>query len=366
MKATLDHHALLKELRFSTAGLVKNSILPIYGNVKMEFSKDFVTLSTFDGRIYCQSGLECECKKPFTVLVEYSTIIDICKVVYAPITISLSGTDDKPAVNIVSDKAKYNIGCMTDGDLFPEPPNPEFKLEFDAGSEYFEAIKTATGFLNQQYGADYGKNPAIQTVKNKMHIFASDGQRLYKKTLNLPSFKSSLFALIPMQFAIATSGFVEAKISMGDTHAMAESDSRKIFCSMLEQKPPDYESLIIKDAVYNCTFDRNEAVSAIKQACVMGNKTSKYCELQFDDGYVSVISIDSDFEQDGKSSFVANSSVEIGSKIGLNAELIAKLLQAIDGDEISMAYASPQRSLMIYSKEDESVVTIMYPLLLSQ
>src|ERR1700721_2958695 len=89
MKAIVNADLLASELKKISPVIKKNTTIPINSGVLMEFTKGKLQVTGTDNNTTIISNISCECQKPFSLVISFVDILNVCSKVSEPITIEL-------------------------------------------------------------------------------------------------------------------------------------------------------------------------------------------------------------------------------------------------------------------------------------
>ena len=356
MKAIVSPSHLLKELKKLSLVIKKNPIYLMQSCVKFDFKQNKVTLTATDTETTIVCTLDCVCSNPFSVVIEYQDIAEVCSKSSLPLEISLAGS----TIKMVSGKSKSSFVVLADEKLFTALPVDDFYFSFDAEGEHFYEMSIASSFSSPSDTRLL--NCAIDFMIDKANIVGTDAMRLYKKEFQLKSGKSFVVTL-PTNFVNCCKLFQSTKISVGEKFIKAEYNDEVVISRLSEQPYPNYKVILKQDIQYNMTINKAELKSALSYLGVSTEKTTNQAVINFEDGKIILTSQDIDFNKKSETEIEVEHDVAI-KQIGLNASSFLQILNSISSEDVEISFSAPQSSIYIRPLGDETVLCLIQPLII--
>lgn len=359
MKAVIDSQKLSKELKKLSPIIKKNTVLPILTCVKLSFEKNKLTIMATDLETTVLLSMECECKSPFVIIVEFSVLNDVCSRIFEPITIDASG---KESISIVSDAAKFKFTKNSDEEAFPNIKEEEFILDIDADTDFFSALFSADVCKSDDQFKTNMNAACIHIKKDSLAIVGTDAFVAFKKELKVKTGKD-LQVMVCGQFVQIVKGFANAKISIGEKFIKTESGSMVIISRLYDAKYCAYEMIMGKEIEYNLNINRVDLIAKLGIAGVAANPAAHLCAINFNGGDIKIASQDIDYGKEGETRVKANHTVEIKA-IGVNGHQMLKLLNLFDSEEVEMAFREKTSTIFLRPFGDPNTMCLLQPLMI--
>lgn len=356
MKAKVNNIVLLRQLKKAGMCIRKNALIPILSNVIFRFEKDLLTISSNDLETIYVSKIDCECKEPFSVLIEYVDIIDICSNAVSPIQIE---TKDSMVI-ITSGKSKYNLSVSGEPEHYPNLPEEKYDVSFEADADFFVYLSNANSCKPKENTHPNFNMAAIDVKKNSVTVVGTDNNMLYKKVMDLKT-KGEKIVMVCDMFVQVCKGMPMGTVSIGDNFIKVESGAETVISRMSEQKFCNYNAVIPKDIEYNFQIEKDIISTALKSITVAADAITKSFVFSFEEGKMKLES------QNLTSSKAAITEIEAAHKIPiksicLNIGLLIHLLNVVDGEEIDISVAAENRALFMKPQGDNSQLLLLQPI----
>lgn len=359
MKAVIDAQALAKELKKLSPVIKKNTVLPILSCIKLSFEKGKVTITATDLETTVLVTMNCECKTPFVIIVEFSVLNDVCSRIFEPITIDASG---KEVISIVSDAAKFKFTKTNDEDSFPNIKEEEFVLDIDADWEFFNSLFNANACKSDDQFKTNMNAACLHIKKDSLTIVGTDAFVAYKKDLKIKTGKESRI-MVNDQFVQITKGFGDAKVSIGEKFIKAESGTMVVISRLLDARYVSYEMIMDKEIEYNLNINRTDLIAKLGIAGIAANPAAHLCAIHFNGGDIKISSQDIDYGKEGETRVKATHSVEIPA-IGVNGHQMLKLLNLFDSEEVEMSFREKTSTIFLRPTGEPNTLCLLQPLMI--
>mgnify|MGYP001604790025 CR=1 FL=1 len=357
MKAIINSTALGKQLQRVTPVVSKNTVLPILSSVRLDFQKNKLTITATDLETTIQTNVECDTKKPFTVLMEFQDLANLCsKISDQPITIE--ETDN--GVTIVTDNSKFKFVKSGEVAVFPSIPEDDYVFDYEAESDFFWAMSCANKCRSVDDLRANMNAVCIELKKDSMNIVSTDAFVFYCKKFPIKSSKQ-ISIMVCDKFINMIKSFPDGKISIGERFIKVQKENEIIISRLKDAKFVNYEVIVPTNPVFNFKANRKDFISSIDLASVAANLTSKTCKVDFtDQSQIKITSQDIDFGKDGEINFFAENSVDFAS-VGINGSQMLKILNLFDTETVEMQFETPQKIIAVKSSEEENTLCLIQP-----
>lgn len=218
----------------------------------------------------------------------------------------------------------------------------------------------------------------IADDRSNLFLVATDGQCLIRTTYsNDPACGGSEFfkggqpgrLLFPQTFFRTMSVFDGCEV------VEVESDFRTIkftangielVCKSMENKYPNYASVIPIGNPYYISFNKKEMLGIIKRVSIFGDKNQNGLVLTKNGMFLNVSARDIDYSTAADDQvFIIDSQCDEQFRIGVKAEHMEDSLNAIDSDNVRMQLSASNRAILITADDPApQVLTLCMPMIL--
>lgn len=361
MKKAIVNNALLsRHLKSLAPAIKKNAVIPALTNVLMEFGKDRLTITGTDLETRHSITMDCDCAKPFTIMVEYSDVSTYSSNAAAPIEF------DATEKNVILISGTYKATLpISDVTLFPAEKQEKYTAGATVNADFFYSLYVASLFVY----ADIKNNnprldsPAINIEKGRVTVIGTDAIILYKNDMSYKT-KGVITKKLPMSFISSCKSMGDAELSVGETSIKAETDWEVVVSVLTDQQYPDYNAVIPNDVDYKCAVEVKEFSQKAKRVSFAVNAVSNLCVLFFEEKELTITASDVDYEKESFEKVSINNGGD-NIKIGFSLKHLMKVLDNVGGDNIKMALTAHNRPLMIKNEEENGALFMIMPLLIN-
>ena len=417
MKKTIvvDAQELQKVLGAVGTIVPSKASLPILGDVLMSYNRDrnIFTLMASDGEAWismeCRNAdgtpsvrlLDEDIKVPMpTVCMPYRDLKEAISVLPkgVPVKITFSEHNDKRKMDVeYGDHGHFSLPYDA-ADEFPQPlPVASAAPEAPAGNAAGTAVCRFTVDAAQLLSpmklarvsvANDDLRPQMSCVcldvyHDKIIVVSSDGHSLYKETVNLGlgtkwldygefpadgsarllAHKSKLQALDN-----AFRGLNQITVTADTSMLQFSADGVCLVFRQVDQKYPNYDSVIPKNPPHRLVCDRRDLVSALRRVSLFGDDSSNLVRLSVVDGALMLQAEDYDFAKSASETVaLSECQCEDGFAIGCKCAMFIALLGCIQTDSVVLLFTDPTRAFLMREADEanSSRVCLQMPMLLN-
>jgi DNA polymerase III subunit beta len=371
MKFIVSSAHLLDHLNRVSGVIPTNAIVPILENFLFQIKAGKLTITASDLQTSVVTEMEIEAKEEGQIAVPAKTLIDTLRnLAEQPITFTID--EGSYTIELSSDNGRYKLSGENATD-FPKIPDVSdgYKLDLST-SVLIEAIS------NTQFAASTDElRPAMTGVLVKFEdsnttFVATDGHRLVRyRRLDLVS-DSGTTILIPkkaishLQKALPTEN-QDCTIEFNPSNALFSFGNFKFICRLIDEKFPDYESVIPPDNPFKLTVDREEFLGSLKRISLYANKTTNQIVLKINGSELQISAEDLDFSNEANERLACEYSGD-NLEIGFNARFLIEMLNNLHGDKIDFNLSAPNKAGILVPNdmaEAEDLIMLVMPVMLT-
>jgi DNA polymerase-3 subunit beta len=215
--------------------------------------------------------------------------------------------------------------------------------------------------------------PALQGVffkmeDNQMVVVSTDGAKLVKlncENQNKTTFSGSV--ILPVRFLSVLKNHLmdeEITILIGDNHALVKTAEAEISTRIINQKYPDYDSVIPEDNDKNIFIDKEIILSSIKRVLIFSNRATNQISLNFKKNEVKVFTQDQENVSTGEEIIPCKYSGE-EFLIGFNGEYLKETIEHQNNGDIEVTMKSHVSAAVFKTKKtdnDFNMVSLLMPI----
>ena len=211
----------------------------------------------------------------------------------------------------------------------------------------------------------------FQIKKNELRAVATDGHRLVKMTnTSFTQGKTERDIIIPakaLNLVVKSFTDSDSSISFSENHAVFSFDGTTLISRMIEEKYPNYETVIPLDNDKKLIVDKNQLLSSIRRTSLYASSTTHQVRLSLKKGSLAVSAEDIDFGSEARETLPCEYSSE-AMDIGFNSAYLIDVLSHIDTDEAMFMISTPTRASIVQptkQRDGENLVMLVMPVRLN-
>tara|TARA_B100000900_G_scaffold85020_1_gene68802 strand:- start:63 stop:1175 length:1113 start_codon:yes stop_codon:yes gene_type:complete len=361
MKFSTSKIELQKALQKLSKATPTRSTLPILNCVLIDVSSDRTVLRATDLEITIQVELASSYEEKGSAALPLKTLLEITnELPEVRLTISV---DKIYKTTIETEIGKYNL-MGKPPEEFPATPNQEHKKNISIKSIVLKEIIESTLFSVSQ---DELK-PALTGVlfkflENSFTAVSTDGHRLVKYERNdFLTEKIEEEIIIPKKFLSFLSTQLSdgnINLSIGESFITAQLQKDIIITKIIDEKFPDYNSVIPKENNKTFLIDKKVLLGAIRRVAIFSNKSTHQVALMLNTDRSFVTTEDPEKSSKAKEHIVGEFSGE-EITIGYNSEYLKDIVSHISGETVEIKLNNPvSAALFEESPKRENVKNLM-------
>ena len=205
--------------------------------------------------------------------------------------------------------------------------------------------------------------PALQGVlfdgsQEKLNVVATDGAKLIKieyekkETLNKN-------IIVPIKFLsiIKTNLKKENKIYISENHISIELENIEISSRLINQKFPDYTTVIPLDNDKRVRINRDSLYSSVKRVSIFSNRSTNQLNMNFNKNNITITTNDPENVSSGKESIECDYTGE-EINIGFNADYLKETLKNQKEGTIEFSMKSSVSATLFKGEKTEKSETL--------
>jgi DNA polymerase-3 subunit beta len=165
-----------------------------------------------------------------------------------------------------------------------------------------------------------------------------------------------------------TAGKDEVSLLINDNVFTARMGPDTVYTRIIDEKFPDYESVIPKDNDKELKVDRKELLAAVKRVSIFSNKTTQQVAIKTEKSKLVITT------EDPEKASKAHEELEVSYEgdsieIGFNASYLKDVLSHINSQETILKLNTPISASLFYpekNSEDETVSMLLMPIRLNE
>ncbi len=370
MKLSTSKTELQNALQKLSKATPARSTLPILSCVLFKVDEDKTVLRSTDLEITIVVDLPASIEETGSAAIPLQTLLEITnELPDGRITIVVS---EQHKVELITDTGIYDL-MGKPAEEFPALPDIDGRKAIGVSGDIFKAIIEVTKFAVSK---DELK-PALTGVffhfgENNLTAVATDGHRLVRyiwKDYQPGEFIGDI--IVPRKFLNLFNIFVTSgepvQLWMGENHLTAAIGPNMIFTRVIDERFPDYESVIPSDNDKILTVDREAMLGAVRRVSIFSNKTTNQIALQLSETGTKITTEDPEKASRAQEELPAK-YVGDDLTIGYNATYLRDILSHIQDQTVIVKLKTPISAALFYPEkpeEDSDITMLLMPIRLN-
>ncbi len=301
------------------------------------------------------------------VAIPHRTLMDITNAL--PETdIAIEANDDHRVV-IKTSFGNYDIAGASPDD-FPSMPEVDNKKEISISPGTLKRLIEKTSFA---LSADELK-PALtgalfEVGTESISAVATDGHRLShcsRTDFSSKGYEGSV--IVPKKFLNLLvqhlEGADEAVLWVGENHITTSFSGTTIFSRVIDERYPDYKTVLPKENNKIMTVDREEMLDSVKRVSIFSNRSTRQVELEITKGEATVRTEDPENASSAEEKFDVDYDAEDIS-LGFNANYVLDMLSHLEGEKAVVRLNTPTSATLIgveKQQQNEGITMLLMPM----
>lgn len=355
MKFSVRSADMQKALAKTISVVPTRSTLPILENLLFSVTANTLKITATDLEIYISVSTEVQGNQNGTIAIPAKRIFDTVRAL--PDTVVTFNIDtDTNKIRMKTENGEYTLTGESSEEF---PATPEFKGETEIPFEV-SALQKHIGTTLFAVSADELR-PAMMGVlfqfsKSGLTTVATDGHRLVKYLNKNISAKNNTEIIIPAKVLSLIDKVVEGnevKVSISSTHVMFKFANTSLISRLIEEKYPNYESVIPLDNNKKLVVNKHEMLQSVRRVSLYSSSTTHQIRFMLNNDELKVTAEDQDFGSEAKEKISCDYNSE-SMEIGFNSNYIVDVLSHIASDEVEFKLSSPNRATIVSPVAQES------------
>lgn len=357
MRISTSKTELQAALQKLSRAVPNRSTLPILSFALFQVDDENTIIRTTDLEITIVTKLPATIKEAGAAAIPLQPLLEITNEIQDDrITLSVN---QQHKIELTTDNGVYDLMGKAPTE-FPALPQTDGKKNLGIDSAQMKSIIDKTSFAVSRDEMKPALTGVFLKVADKnLTAVATDGHRLVQ--YKVKEFKSSDFTgevIIPRKFLglFSTFSIDDVKIMISDNHLVATFGDDKVYTRVIDERFPDYESVIPVDNDKVLSINRNDLLGAVKRVSIFSNKATHQIALHLDESKSQITTEDPEKASRGQEDLVGAKYSGEQLVIGYNASYLRDILTHVSDDSIIAKFKTAISATLFYPETpDESV-----------
>jgi DNA polymerase-3 subunit beta len=370
MKLSTSKTELQTALQKLSKAVPSRSTLPILSCVLFQVEEERTRLRSTDLEITIIVTLPASVEEFGAAAIPLQTLLEIThELPDGRITIAV---DDQNRVELITETGVYDL-MGKPAEEFPALPDVDDRKAIGIDAELLATIIDLTGFAVSRDEL----RPALTGVffqfgEEHLTAVATDGHRLVRyihkdyqagefvgEVIVPKKFLNLLSTLLPREEAV--------QLWMGENHLTAAIGSDLVYTRVIDERFPDYESVIPTDNDKQLTVDREALLGAVRRVSIFSNKSTNQITLLLSEEGSRITTEDPEKASKAEEELPATYTGE-PLTIGYNAAYLKDILSHIHDQNILVKLKTPISAALFYPEtpaENYDLTMLLMPIRLN-
>ncbi|MDD5764863.1 MAG: DNA polymerase III subunit beta [Candidatus Marinimicrobia bacterium] len=362
MQFSVNKNTLLSNIQKVSKVSPARSTMPILNSILFELEQNKLTLRTSDIEITMSTFVEVKGIEDGAIAIPSRMILDIINELDdSDIEIK---TDGDACVTVTSSHGVYKIPGRP-GDEFPSVPKINLMNYLTVNNKLFSRmIQKSIIAVSKDELRPSLTGVLLQIKEGEIRAVSTDGHRLVcmiTREFNNQNFERDV--VIPAKFLNLLLGYIsndgETVLGVGENHIRVELDSTVIYSRLIDDKFPDYQSVIPTSNPNIMTAEVNHLSSALKRVGIFTNKATHQVRMTLD-GETRKISAENKEQMSSAEEKIEVDYEGDNIEIGFNADYLRELLRNIESPNVLIKLKTNVNAcLVLPENQDENEILTM-------
>ncbi|MBU0529261.1 DNA polymerase III subunit beta, partial [bacterium] len=245
---------------------------------------------------------------------------------------------------------------------FPALPQTDGKKNLGISLETMKSVIEMTSFAVSR---DEMK-PALTGVflrvnESQLTAVATDGHRLVQYIVK--DYKADEFTgdvIIPRKFLGLFNTFTADAVKMlvSDNHLIASFGDDTVYTRVIDERFPDYESVIPVDNDKVLAINRNDLLGAVRRVSIFSNKATHQIALHLDEEKVRMTTEDPEKASRGQEDLSGAQYTGEPLLIGYNASYLRDIITHVQDENIIVKFKTPISATLFYPEKSNANIDL--------
>lgn len=368
MKFNVASGELVKSLSAVAGAVPAKATLAILEMVLFESENGKLKLSATDLEVSIIKYIDADIEVEGSVAVPARRLLETLR--QLPDIPVYFEVDERFNVQFKTDKGSYRL-AGEHGDEFPAMPDMSESVIIETSTDIIQNAIQKTSFAvsnDDLRPAMMGVYFDIDTESSK--VVATDGHRLVKMTTTELTADQAIDFIVPdkaLNLTLKSLDALDCTLSISEEHISLQSGNTRIIARLINQKYPNYDTVIPQDNERLLTVNKDQMLSTVKRVAIFSSSTTRQIRLKLGQEEVTINAEDIDMSSEARETIEAEYSDE-PMEIGFNAKYLLDVLSNVDDQEVLMEFSTPNRAGIVKPAKQQpqsEILMLVMPVMLN-
>lgn len=370
MKLVIERSALLKVLSPVQSVVERRGTIPILANVKIDATKQGVSLTATDMDIAIVGQVKAEVETSGSTTVPAHMFYEIIRKLPDGSHVQLSKSDDAQKLSISAGQSRFSLSTLPIDD-FPVMAEGDLGCNFTITASECKALVEKTRFAISTEESRYYLNGIYFHAANNqgasvLRAVATDGHRLARMEVGLPEGADAMpGVIVPRKtinelFKLVEEAGDTVHISLSETKIRFVCGAMVLVSKLIDGNFPDYERVIPSANDKVMEVDGKAFAQAVDRVSVISSEKSRGIKLAM---HPNKLTLTSSASEQGTAT--EELSASYGSdviEIGFNARYLLDVMGQIESDTAQFVFADSASPTLVRDPADVGALYVIMPM----
>lgn len=366
MKFSAQRETLLIPLQHIVGAVERRQTSPILGNVLIDASDGYLTLTATDSEIEMQARVEMHIDQPGAITVPARKLLEICKHLPESSRVDFEHSGEK--VIFKSGRSKFTLSTLPSAE-FPVLKDLEAPQQVIITADVLlMCIKNTAFSMAQQDVRFYLNGMLLEIGADRLSCVATDGHRLaYAQCTTDVEPETPVRAIIPrksvseLQRLLANSEAKElVTLLVTPQHLQIQIGGVRLSTKLIDGRFPDYNRVIPIDGNKELLIDCQTLKQSLTRASVLSNEKYRGVRIALQTGILTISSNNPDQEE-------AIDELEVdytgdSAEIGFNVTYLLDVLNSLESENARILIKDGNSSALITAETSSDSKYVVMPM----
>lgn len=346
------------------------STLPILENFLFDQSGNTLRITATDLDTSVSSSIKVKGMKDGRIAVPAKRIMETVRALSAA-NITFTADLGNSKISIVTENGEYKLTGEA-SENYPTLPEIKSDTEFTVASNVLKRLIANTVFAVSSDELRPAMTGLFFQIGDKeVRTVSTDGHRLIRMiNKNISSGKTKRELIVPAKAMHAVAKSLDAEectIHLDEKHILFTFDGTEITSRLIEEKYPNYESVIPGDNDKKLIVPTSELLASIRRTSLYASSATHQVRLSLSKNSLMISAEDADLGSEAKETVRCDYTAD-AMEIGFNAGYLVDVLGHIDTPDTEIYLSNPTRAIIIQpgkQQQGENLIMLVMPVRLS-
>jgi DNA polymerase-3 subunit beta len=370
MKFSVTSGELQKSLASIGSVVPSKSALPILENFLFDLSNGELKITATDMEVSMIVAMPVKGAQKGKLAVPAKKLMDTMRAL--PLTqVEFQADTDNNKVEMKTDNGEYKLSGES-SENYPSVPDLEKGKGITIQNEALRRLISKTSFAASTDELRPAMTGILFQINDKeIRAVATDGHRLVRVINSSFSTDSKPAEIIVPAKALNLFERVlesaDSTMTFDETHAVFTTGSITLVSKIIQEKYPNYESVLPLDNTKKLRVSREQLLSSVKRTSLYASSTNHQVRFSLKKNSITISAEDIDFGSEAHETLTCDYSAE-PMDIGFNSGYIVEVLSHLESAEVEFSLSTPARAVTIKPEtqpQGEDILMLVMPVRLN-